>query len=55
MSFRVVEGVIEQQGTVSGTDATTFALTDPQNIPAHAGSPNVLRVWIENQTEGGSG
>ena len=54
-SFSVVEGVIEQQGTVSGTDATTFALTDPQNIPAHAGSPNVLRVWIENQTEGGGG
>ena len=48
MTFSVVEGTFETQGTVSGTDATTFALTDPQNIPAHVDSPNVLRVWMEN-------
>ena len=48
MAFRVVEGTVEMQGTVSGTDATTLALTDPQNIAEHVGSENVLRIWLEN-------
>lgn len=50
MVLSVVEGAVALQGTVSGTDSTTIAMTDPVNNPVHT-APNVVRVWIENIEE----
>lgn len=46
MIIRIVEGTQGIQGTVSGTDQTVAALTNADDHTA----PNVLRVWVENQS-----
>ena len=46
MIIRIVEGTQGIQGTVSGTDQTIAALTNADDHTA----PNVLRVWLENQS-----
>lgn len=48
MVFRIVEGKLGFQGTVSGTDQTLAALTNVQEHP----NPNVLRIWLENPSGG---